>query len=93
MRRPQFGLYCAAYLRVLTRTMEAGMLSVALDARARIELAPNIVTSSEFGDRQDFEHSKIVVFRRSGKGDFGLGSRQRGEMFEPVLGCARDKIL
>jgi len=53
---------------------------------------PNIFiqTSSEFGDRQDFEYSKIVVFGCSRKGDLGFCSPQRGEMLEPVLGCARD---
>ncbi len=56
---------------------------------------PNIFiqTSSEFGDGQDFEHSKSIVFGCSGECDFGLDSRQRGEMFEPVFGCARDIVL
>jgi hypothetical protein len=49
--------------------------------------------SSEFGDGQDFEHAKIIVFRCSGERNFSLDSRQRGEMFEPFLRCARDIVL
>jgi len=52
-----------------------------------------IQTYSEFGDGQDFEHSKSIVFARSGECHFGLDSRQRGEMFKPVLGRARDVFL
>jgi hypothetical protein len=50
-------------------------------------------TFSECGEGQDFEHSKSIIFGCSGECDFGLDSRQRGEMFEPVLGCARHIVL
>ena len=53
----------------------------------------HLQVSSEFGDGQDFEHSKSIVVGCSGECDFGLDSRQRGEMFQPVLGCARDIVL
>ena len=49
--------------------------------------------SSEFGDGQDFEHSKVIVFGCSDECDFGLDSRQRGEMLEPVFGCAREVLF
>jgi len=42
---------------------------------------------SEFGDGQDFEHSKIIVFDHTGECDFGLDARLRGEMCEPSLGA------
>src|SRR5258708_2683261 len=50
---------------------------------------PNIFvqTSSEFRDRQDFEHSKSIVFACWGECALGLDSRQRGKIFEPVLWC------
>ncbi len=52
-----------------------------------------LMPSSEFGDGKDFEHPKSIVFARSREGDFDLGSPQRGEMFKPVLRCARDIVL
>ena len=54
---------------------------------------PSSSCSSGFGDGQDFEHSKSIVFQCSREYDFGLDSRQLGETFEPVLRCARDIVL
>jgi hypothetical protein len=52
-----------------------------------------IPMSSEFGNGQDFEHSKIIVFGCSGECDFGLDSRHLGKMFECAFGRARDIVL